>query len=749
MAIQLSEEQRHLAEFHHPGPLIIKGIAGSGKSTIALKRISYLLEKDKAQKEKILLVTYQGTLRDYLKYLLEKDRSTGQTQILWETDDRVDVRTIDQLIYQEYLNFRKENRQHYPTLPKDVGNERYWKYDILDKALKEVTENYPDVPLLFRKEEHSFLIDEIKYINANNLNTVMEYQIFDRKGRGRKEGEKRHFLPKKSRVREAIFRLREAYNRQMVWNGKIDFEAMRLLALKQVRQKPPKQYTHLIIDESQDLDKTRIDFLKHFLTDEPAATATFLYDTTQSIYPNSWLGNNRPFNRLGIDAQGRTFVLKKNYRTTREVQEAAFSMLRADPRFARDTEAELINKVGLRPEWAHLQNYQQQAEYVINRIRTLQDHIGLHDIIIASRRKADLDNFALELEKANIPYEIITARNNTFGHNRVRLMTLHATKGIESEAVFLINLNDGVIPVSSREELLPQERKLLYVGMTRASRYLFLSSYGNTPSPFLENIDPDKLDRIDPDNIGEYDPHPVSEETKEKIRKWEDDLNSITNELDGLSLRAQKSETSFRSMTERILDLFHRSSMIKEECLAVRDELSTGSYVWQHLHKLCERAEEAHDQTNRKFLELHQTKDDLKKMAQELKERFDRFSRISIDALNTVTFSLRTDDPQIIEMFDWGHLMAHLSKVLEKEMRDVLALSGEDTSQKSFQELISTFRDFGGEYTRLADKLERIGFRRLRNKAIHREKIPHKKVLEMYERLMAPNGIFDKLNELL
>ncbi len=72
--------------------------------------------------------------------------------------------------------------------------------------------------------------------------------------------------------------------------------------------------------------------------------------------------------------------------------------------------------------------------------------------------------------------------NKTEADNRleaVSLMTLHAAKGLEFPYVFIIGLEEGLLPhanSSGSEELVEEERRLLYVGMTRAKRKLTVKS---------------------------------------------------------------------------------------------------------------------------------------------------------------------------------------------------------------------------------------------------------------------------------
>ncbi len=98
---------------------------------------------------------------------------------------------------------------------------------------------------------------------------------------------------------------------------------------------------------------------------------------------------------------------------------------------------------------------------------------------------------------------------------RVALMTLHTSKGLEYPAVFITGMEEGLFPhFRSREDgnEVEEERRLCYVGMTRARRLLYLTNtltrelYGqrneSRPSRFLGEIDPALLTRIAPERPG-------------------------------------------------------------------------------------------------------------------------------------------------------------------------------------------------------------------------------------------------------
>lgn len=104
------------------------------------------------------------------------------------------------------------------------------------------------------------------------------------------------------------------------------------------------------------------------------------------------------------------------------------------------------------------------------------------------------------------------------GHHlgTITLMTLHAAKGLEFDGVFLVGLEEGILPHTrslhgsdeqKRKESLEEERRLLYVGMTRARRRLFLSfcqerflhglTSPSAPSRFLREIPKETIDTSD------------------------------------------------------------------------------------------------------------------------------------------------------------------------------------------------------------------------------------------------------------
>ncbi|GAA3855181.1 UvrD-helicase domain-containing protein [Saccharothrix violaceirubra] len=128
------------------------------------------------------------------------------------------------------------------------------------------------------------------------------------------------------------------------------------------------------------------------------------------------------------------------------------------------------------------------GDTVADRVRAVagDDHTA-YELLkpLAAECGADFERFHTEL---SVGVEVDTLDPRA---DRVSLLTLHAAKGLEFPVVFVVGCEDGLLPLRwpgapASEEETNEERRLLFVGMTRAQRHLFLShSAARPPSPFL------------------------------------------------------------------------------------------------------------------------------------------------------------------------------------------------------------------------------------------------------------------------
>jgi DNA helicase-2/ATP-dependent DNA helicase PcrA len=147
------------------------------------------------------------------------------------------------------------------------------------------------------------------------------------------------------------------------------------------------------------------------------------------------------------------------------------------------------------------------GEYVLQRTGYLkylrefdEERVGnVEELIGQMRESVDLGDF---LEKVALVSDV----DSYTGKRGVALLTLHSAKGLEFDYVFIIGMEEGLLPHSRsvREGSIDEERRLCYVGLTRAKEKVYLtcanqrSLYGgvsfNAPSRFIKEIPPQEIE---------------------------------------------------------------------------------------------------------------------------------------------------------------------------------------------------------------------------------------------------------------
>ncbi len=249
---------------------------------------------------------------------------------------------------------------------------------------------------------------------------------------------------------------------------------------------PSGQYTALLIDEAHDFEDAWLRMAARMVTPDTQSLLV-LYDDAQSIYQP----RRRKFNfaGVGIEARGRTSILKLNYRNTAEVlalaAQCAQSLLQGDGTPRGDDEMPLVQPAtagrrGPLPVLLQAGNESEEAQWVVDRMLQAQrDGTRWQDMAILCRTKARLAAFERVLALARVPVQSMNSqafRRFDWHAATVKLLTLHSAKGLEFPWVCVAGLQ--VMPM--REEALQEALRLVYVGMTRSTQQLLLSSSGDS-----------------------------------------------------------------------------------------------------------------------------------------------------------------------------------------------------------------------------------------------------------------------------
>jgi DNA helicase II / ATP-dependent DNA helicase PcrA len=315
----------------------------------------------------------------------------------------------------------------------------------------------------------------------------------------------------------------KAYQRYLRQNSWIDFddilrEALLLLEDENIASQLRRQYRYIFVDEYQDSNIVQNALLK-ILTRE-GVLLTAIGDANQSIY--GFRGSRvELFQRYQEDfTPAQILILQENYRSAPSLLAASGQVMGGVQLLAKlSTQGKLVIHQAATDR--------AEADYVAHQIEKLIGGLDMNtsrralrsfgDVVILYRLNAQRHVMAQALEHLGIPYQIskkpqkaqIYSDEGVLGQNeeeleynveKVSLMSLHAAKGLEFPVVFIIGCEDNLLPL----DLMvmkgdPQEeRRLFYVGMTRAKEHLYLTHakrrqlFGQTltqdPSPYLADI---------------------------------------------------------------------------------------------------------------------------------------------------------------------------------------------------------------------------------------------------------------------
>ena len=481
--IILSNEQISVARYLENGVIRVNGGPGSGKTLVAVKRAIFLAKDYKyAEKDdKVLFLFYNKSLERTIKKLFESEKDYEKVK------DKIEIRSIDSFFVKEYIN---ANNQEFFAYVKKANNDKDFVTSY-DKERKERIENI----LLAKKEElknffpedAEFVLSEIDWLRNCCYMKKEEYLEIKRYGRGNQKK-----LQKEEK--EEIYRILNLYRGS---NKKdtlryTDFYDIAFLFLyyfeKEENRNKVKKYNHVIVDEAQDLSKIHFRFINLIceISKTSGNTISLFMDKNQSIYPEqAWIFGNRTLKQVGININ-KSFTLNRAYRNVKEIFDVAKKL---NPEIEvgdiPDTKNQNLTLTfsvdrGIKPFFIKYSDSEDRLNNLCKDIKTLVNEFNYKydDISIICLNEQSIKEIQNSLQKEHISY----VKKNKIGEG-VNITTYHSAKGTENKVIFIPNIDElnaddltDLYPDKTREEILDELKKLLYIGMTRATEVLIVSS---------------------------------------------------------------------------------------------------------------------------------------------------------------------------------------------------------------------------------------------------------------------------------
>lgn len=459
-AVFLHPSQRENVETVFNGPARVAGSAGTGKTVVALHRVARHLKS--SPDSKILLTTFSEPLAFAQKHKL---RLLMGEHIDYEA--RVSINS--------FVDVAKELFTLATGLGPHLADQKLVRSTIVSAA----------ADLGVTEFSEQFLISEWEHVvDAWQLSDLEAYAKVPRMGRKNRLG---------VRQREALWPVFEEVRRKL--NGRSLYTENSLFAdvKKRYADKSHKPFDHIVVDEAQDLGVSELQFLSAISDAKPDALY-FAGDIGQRIFqqPFSW-------KELGVDVRGRSSTLRVNYRTSHQIRKMADQLL---PDIIRDVDGLEDDRRGtvslfdgVSPDLNIVSSIEEECSIGIEHLKKLlSDGYSANEIGIfyRSREQSERARAIANGAGLNIKSNIRDVKND-----EALVGLMHLAKGLEFRAVLVVCCDENILPLEARiadvadefelDEVIANEKQLLYVACTRARESLFVS--GVFPgSEFLDDL---------------------------------------------------------------------------------------------------------------------------------------------------------------------------------------------------------------------------------------------------------------------
>lgn len=250
-----------------------------------------------------------------------------------------------------------------------------------------------------------------------------------------------------------------------------------------------QRFRTVIVDEFQDINDIQWQLLKGF----PMATMSIVGDDAQNIY--TWRGSSVDFiltfhNNI---QKVKDYQLCRNYRSTEAIVTIANSVMRFIPTLDFKEKMIANQKGGRKPEVHFFFRSSDEYDWIVNSLEKFIKKYKNFTFALISRYNHDLFKIEERLHLKGIPYNLCTNYDpeRSKEHNKkITLSTIHASKGLEWDIVFFMNLHDDVFPSRKGDDEIICERRLFYVAVTRAKQGLYMtySRHERSLSRFVREI---------------------------------------------------------------------------------------------------------------------------------------------------------------------------------------------------------------------------------------------------------------------
>ncbi|ANC08279.1 MULTISPECIES: HelD family protein [Bacillus cereus group] len=509
----IQSEQNDIIRAERNLPLLIQGVAGSGKTTIALHRLAFLIYeyREQLEAERMIVFAPNSLFLDYISSVLPElgvgniSQTTFPDWALRTLDDSVKLKQTEKKLKEAFSINRDEKKVMLGKLKgtlefKTFIEERMIQFEnelvptkdfeAWDRAIIPVEDvkkwmqvEYKHYPLQKRRERlvgrmKRWIEIELKKFGETNEKKLLKKEATKRLNAYMKFWPKMSALSLYSSIvksKEILEVLPEELVKETEKSCRKkevcveDLPALIYIHHRITGIEIGQKFHHVVIDEAQDFSPFQVYVLKEITLGN---SFTILGDLSQAIYDyqgiEDWNAFKEVFQETGY------YELTRSYRSTKEIIEFANEIIKnaeipvglATPVFRSGEDVKVI----------HAEN---QFTEIVKTVKHLQN-ADVKTIAVIGRTEDECRDIYMKLTNAGLMVNVIEANQSKY-EGGISVVPVYLAKGLEFDAVLLIDVDE------EHYKNTKHDAKLLYVGCTRSLHDLWIFHSGEA-SPLIKGL---------------------------------------------------------------------------------------------------------------------------------------------------------------------------------------------------------------------------------------------------------------------
>lgn len=466
--------------------MIIQGAAGSGKTSIAMHRIAYLLykHKDTINSQDILIISPNNVFAHYISQVLpelgeemiSETTMEGLADVLLESKFNFqtfgeqiqsllrgkDAAYAERVRYKSSAEFLEDFERYIEHLRKSNVSSQGVKVSVYSVSAEDVRRHFQRRQnLSFNEQLNGVVAAIVEQIKFNHDKVI--------------ENKQRTALRQQIKAMMGETDLKKLYKGYFDWIGKPDmFKAgpkstfeyadvfpLIYLKLKLSSTTPNAAVKHLVVDEMQDYSPLQYRVLSMLYP----CKKTVLGDRNQSLNP---LSSSHAESIRDVLPDSMCVYMRKSYRSTYQITQVAQAIM-------NNPDLEPIKRYGERPTFNVFRKKSEEMDFIAQQVREFQDS-DFQSMAVVCRTQTEADDLFALLEPAQ-HVSLLNSQSKFFAGGIV-ITTAYLAKGLEFDKV--------LVPFCTSDNYQqPIDRHMLYIAVTRAMHSLVITHCGAI-TEFLE-----------------------------------------------------------------------------------------------------------------------------------------------------------------------------------------------------------------------------------------------------------------------